>query len=182
MPTTIKINVVACAALLFPVFLPALLPAQQDSSAQRPSNGSPKDVVMQRVLSIDLAQAIADGALKECRAQGYHTAVAVVDRSGQVMAILRDEGAVPQTTEMARRKAYTAVLFRSTTLEFQKRTAAEPLRAPQRDVADVLALGGGVPIQVGSEIIGGVASSGASPEADDACAKAGIAKVAARIK
>ena len=82
---------------------------------------------------------------------------------------------------MARRKAYTARVFRSTTLEFQKRTA-EPSYAAQRDVADILALGGGVPIMVGNEIVGGVGSSGSSQEQDDACAKAGVAKVAELLK
>ena len=55
---------------------------------------------------------------------------------------------------MARRKAYTARMFRTTTLEFQKRTS-DPTYAAQRDVADILALGGEVPIQVGNDIIGG---------------------------
>jgi uncharacterized protein GlcG (DUF336 family) len=43
-------------------------------------------------------------------------------------------------------------------------------------------LGGGVPIQVGNETIGGVGSSGSSQEMDDACAKAGVAKVAEMLK
>jgi uncharacterized protein GlcG (DUF336 family) len=97
------------------------------------------------------------------------------------MVILRDEQATAQSAEMARRKAFTARMFRTTTLEFQKRTT-DPAYAPQRQVADILALGGGVPIQVGNEIIGGVGSSGSSQEQDDACAKAGVAKVAAMLK
>ena len=72
-------------------------------------------------------------------------------------------------------------MFRSTTLEFQKRTN-DPAYAAQRQVADILALGGGAPIQVGNEIIGGVGSSGSSQEQDDACAKAGVAKVANVLK
>jgi uncharacterized protein GlcG (DUF336 family) len=86
---------------------------------------------------------------------------------------------------MARRKAYTARMFRTTTLEFQKRTS-DPAYAAQRDIADILALGGGVPIQVrngvGNDVIGGVGSSGSSQEMDDACAKAGVAKVADLLK
>jgi uncharacterized protein GlcG (DUF336 family) len=82
---------------------------------------------------------------------------------------------------MARRKAFTARMFRTSTLEFQKRTQ-DPTYAAQRDVADILALGGGVPIQIGDEIIGGVGSSGSSQPQDDACAKAGVAKVAALLK
>jgi uncharacterized protein GlcG (DUF336 family) len=136
---------------------------------------------MQRNLSLALAKTIAEAALAECASKGFHTAVAVVDRAGQVMVLLRDENATAQQVEMARRKAYTARMFRTSTLEFQKRTS-DPTLAPQRQVADILALGGGVPIQLGNETIGGVASSGSSQDQDDACAKAGVAKVAEQLK
>jgi uncharacterized protein GlcG (DUF336 family) len=138
-------------------------------------------LVTQRNLSLPMAKTIAEAALAACKAKGYSTSVAVVDRAGQVLVILRDEQATAQTAEMARRKAFTARMFRTTTLEFQKRTT-EPANAAQRDVADILALGGGVPIQVGNETIGGVGSSGSSQEQDDACAKAGVAKVADLLK
>jgi|SRR5687767_12428985 len=139
-------------------------------------------VVMQRNLSLAMAKAIAEATLAECKSKGFNTSAAVVDRAGQVLVILRDEQATAQTTEMARRKAYTARMFRTSTMEFQKRTANDPALAAQRDVADILALGGGVPVQVGNEIIGAVGSSGSSQEMDDACAKAGIAKVADLLK
>jgi uncharacterized protein GlcG (DUF336 family) len=138
-------------------------------------------LVTQRNLSLHMAKTIAEAALAACKAKGFSTAVAVVDRAGQVMVILRDEQATAQQAEMARRKAYTARMFRTTTLEFQKRTS-EPNYAAQRDIADILALGGGVPIQAGTDIIGGVGSSGSSQENDDACAKAGVAAVAALLK
>ena len=134
-------------------------------------------VVMQKNLSLGMAKAIAEGTIAACKAKGFNTSAAVVDRAGQVMVILRDEQATAQTVDMARRKAYTARMFRTPTLEFQKRTT-DPAFAAQRDVADILALGGGVPIAVGTEIIGGVGSSGSSQEMDDACARAGVAKVA----
>ena len=138
-------------------------------------------VVMQRNLSLGLAKTIAEATLAECKAKGFSTSAVVVDRAGQVLVMMRDEAASSQTTEMARRKAYTARMFRTTTLEFQKRTT-DPRNAAQRDVADILALGGGVPIQVGNETIGGVGSSGSNQEQDDACAKAGVAKVADLLK
>ena len=138
-------------------------------------------LVVQRNLSLPMAKAIAEAALAECKDKGFNTAVAVVDRAGQVLVILRDEQATAQQAEMARRKAYTARMFRMTTLEFQKRTS-DPKYAAQRDVADILALGGGVPIQIGNDIIGGVGSSGSSQEMDDACARAGVAKVANLLK
>jgi uncharacterized protein GlcG (DUF336 family) len=138
-------------------------------------------VVMQRNLSLALAKTIAEATLAECQAKGFHTSAAVVDRAGQPLVLLRDEQATVQTLEMSRRKAYTARMFRTTTLEFQKRTT-DPELMPQRDVSEILALGGGVPILAGNEVIGGVGSSGSSQTQDDACAKAGVAKVADQLK
>ena len=134
-------------------------------------------VVMQRTLSLGMAKTIAEAAQAECKAKGFNTSVAVVDRAGQVLVILRDEQATAQTADMARRKAYTARMFRISTMEFQKRTAEDPGREAQRDLADILALSGGVPIQIGNDTIGAVGSAGSTLEQDDACAKAGIAKV-----
>ena len=65
-----------------------------------------------------------------------------------------------------------------TTADFQKRTMPDQPLAAQRDIFDVLALSGGVPIKAGDETIGGVGSAGSNLEQDDACAKAGVAKVA----
>ena len=139
-------------------------------------------VVMQRNVSLGMAKTIVEATLAECKSKGFNTAAAVVDRAGQVLVLMRDEQAAPQVLEMARRKAYTARMFRTTSLEFRNRTASGDL-VGQRNLVDILALGGGVPIQVGNETIGGAASAGAtSQEADEACAKAGIAKVADLLK
>lgn len=139
-------------------------------------------LVTQRVLSLVMAKTIAEATLAECKSKGFHTAVAVVDRAGQVLVLMRDEQATAQVAEMARRKAYTARMFRMTTAEFQKRTMPDQPLAAQRDIADILALSGGVPIKVGDETIGGVGSAGSNLETDDACAKAGVAKVAELLK
>jgi uncharacterized protein GlcG (DUF336 family) len=139
-------------------------------------------VVMQRNLSLAMAKTIAEATLAECKSKGYNTSAAVVDRAGQVLVIMRDEQSTAQTAEMARRKAYTARMFRTTTQEFQKRTADDPARAGQRDLADILALSGGVPVQVGNDTIGAVGSAGSTLDVDDACAKAGVAKVAHLLK
>jgi len=140
-----------------------------------------QSLVTQKALSLPLAKTMAEAALAECKAKGFNTSVVVVDRAGQALVSLRDENASAQTMEMARRKAYTARMFRTTTLDFQKRTE-DPKYAAQRDIADILALGGGVPITVGNETIGGIGSSGSSQDQDDACAKAGVAKVAAALR
>src|SRR5262245_55157626 len=83
-------------------------------------------LVTQRNLSLALAKTIAEATLAECKSKGFNTAAAVVDRAGQVLVILRDEQGTAQLVEMARRKAYTARMFRMPTTEFQKRTANDP--------------------------------------------------------
>src|SRR5439155_26239539 len=80
-------------------------------------------LVTQRNLSLPMAKTIAEAALAACKTKGFNTAVAVVDRAGQVMVILRDEQATAQQADMARRKAYTARMVRTSTLEFQKPTS-----------------------------------------------------------
>ncbi|MCG7954190.1 MAG: heme-binding protein, partial [Candidatus Thiodiazotropha endolucinida] len=60
-----------------------------------------------RSLSLELASKAVDGAIKDCRKKGYSVAVAVVDRGGNVTALLRDRFAGPHTIETAIRKAWT---------------------------------------------------------------------------
>jgi uncharacterized protein GlcG (DUF336 family) len=146
------------------------------------SSAAPQGVVTQRILALAAARTIAEAALAECASNGFHTSVVVVDRSGDVLVVLRHELAHPVTVEMARSKAYTAVVFRGSTLDFQRQTANDPARLPQRDVPGILALAGGVPILAAGEIIGAVASSGSSQPTDDACAKAGAAKGASLLQ
>ena len=126
-------------------------------------------------VSMDMAKRIAEATLAECRSKGFNTAAVVVDRAGDVLVILRDEDATPQTAELARRKAYTARVFRSSTMDWAKRTENDKTLTPQRELHDVIALGGGVPIMLGNETIGGVGSAGSSQPQDDACARAGVA-------
>jgi uncharacterized protein GlcG (DUF336 family) len=139
-------------------------------------------IVMQRNISLPMAKAMAEATLAECKSKGYNTAAAVVDRAGQVLVLLRDEQATPQMLEMARRKAYTARMFRMPSSDFQKRSANDPTYAPQRDLPDILALGGGMPVKVGEDTIGGVGSAGSTQDTDEACAKAGIDRVAPLLK
>src|SRR3979409_292046 len=106
-------------------------------------------VRMDRNVSMDLAAAIMTAAMDRCSKDGYQVSVAVVDRAGQMVAFLRARGSAPHTAELARRKAYTARTFRRSSLEWAKRSE-EPAFAGQRSLADVIALGGGLPTAVGA--------------------------------
>ena len=146
------------------------------------SSAAPQGVVTQRILSLAAARTIAEAALAECASRGFRTSVAVVDRAGELLVVLRHELAHPVTVEMARSKAYTAVVFRGSTIDFQRETASDPARLPQRDVPGILALAGGVPLYSAGEIVGAVASSGSSQPTDDECAKVGAAKGASLLE
>jgi uncharacterized protein GlcG (DUF336 family) len=95
---------------------------------------------------------------------------------------VRGDGTNPHSVEFARLKAYTARTVGRTSLEVEK-GMEKPENAWLKHVPNVVAVGGGVPIKAGTETIGGVGVSGApGSEKDDACANAGIAKVAGSLK
>ena len=136
-------------------------------------------VLTQRDVSLRMALTIAQTASAEC---GIVTSVAVVDRAGRLKVFLQGDGAAPHNIELARRKAYTARTFRQTSADWAKRT--ETINPGQRMLADVIPLTGGVPIMIGEETIGGIGLSGApmGGAQEEACAKAGIAKVADQLR
>jgi uncharacterized protein GlcG (DUF336 family) len=138
-------------------------------------------VVSEKNLSLDLAKAIAEGALAACRQNGWHVTVTVLDRSAQIRAQLRDDGANLFTVENSYRKAYTARSFDMPSEDFAKSVPTNPVRQAQATLPGVIALGGGLPIRAGNETIGAIGVSG-SPGKDAVCAQAGIDKVADELK
>ena len=133
-------------------------------------------------VSMKMALAIIDGALEQCTKDGYKVSVVIVSNDGVVRASLRGDGTGPHTMEFARKKAYTARTRNQTSLEFMKLTD-NPASAYLKQIPDVVAVGGGVPIRVGGTPIGAVGVSGApGGEKDEVCANAGIAKVADQLK
>ncbi len=136
-------------------------------------------LITHRDLSLKMALTIAQAALEVC---GNTTSIAVVDRAGRVRVLLEGDNASPHNAELARRKAYTARTFRAPSSEWAKRT--ETANAGQRELMDVIALGGGMPIKAGEDTIGGVGLSGAmgGQVVEEKCANAGIAKVAEYLK
>jgi uncharacterized protein GlcG (DUF336 family) len=143
-----------------------------------PASQAAEGLVTFKVLSPDLALKAAEAALKHCRKDGYQVAVAVVDRFGVQQVMLRDRFAGPHTPSTATRKAWTAVSFRTGTVELTSRVLANPEISGVRYVEGVLVLGGGVPIEAAGSIVGGIGISGApSGILDEACAQAGIAAI-----
>ena len=126
----------------------------------------------------DAALRAAQAALAACQKQGYTVTVAVVDRAGYPLAMLRDDLAGPHTSLTAINKAYSAVSFRTDTTELAAMTQPGKPASGIRQLPQVVAVGGGLMIRAKGSLVGAIGVSGApNGDADDACAKAGIAAI-----
>ncbi len=130
-------------------------------------------------LTLDTALQLAHTTMKDCRARGFQVAVAVVDRMGNLQVNIRDQYAGAHTTDTAYRKAWTAVSFRTSTMELTELTQSGQAQSGIRFVDKALMAGGGLIIESAGSIVGGIGVSGApGGEADEACAEAGIESIA----
>jgi uncharacterized protein GlcG (DUF336 family) len=135
-----------------------------------------------RDLSYPMARTIAETAIESCGAKSYAVSAVVVDRAGDIIVAMRADNAGPHTMENARRKAYTALSFRTATSEYAKRYADNnPVVRQQVTLPSIIAIPGGLPVKVGGDVIGGVGVSG-SPGVDEPCVQAGLDKVADQLK
>ena len=140
-------------------------------------------VLTVRDISLPLARTIADASIAACKTDGFDVTVAVVDRAGDLKLLLRADTSNPHNADLARRKAYTARTFGVTSTEFRNRTTGDGELTGQRYLAEVVPLGGGLPITIGTERIGGLGLSGAPDQAaDEKCARAGLAAAATSLK
>jgi uncharacterized protein GlcG (DUF336 family) len=131
-----------------------------------------------RSITPEAALRAAQVALQSCARTGYQVAVAVSDRAGHPLVMLRDRLAGPHTPETAVNKAYTSVTFRMDTLAFARVTQATEAASGIRQLPKVIAIGGGLPIEAAGALVGAIGVSGApGGEADDTCARAGIAAI-----
>ena len=122
--------------------------------------------------------------MEKCKADGYRVSVAVVGRSGRVKALIRGDGAGPHTLNSSRKKAFTAASMRRPTSEFAQMITQLPVIQGLRDMdPDILILGGGLPIIMEGDVVGGIGVGGApGGHLDDACAQAGLKSISAAIK
>jgi len=129
-------------------------------------------------LTLTAANRLAGGAIEACRRQGRDIVVAVLDRGGNLVALQRADTVGPHNTDAARRKAYTALSTRSSTLDLARKAGADPDARNLTTLPELLLLGGGLPLRVQGDTIGaiGVAGGGGAVN-DDACARAALGAV-----
>ena len=134
-----------------------------------------------KVLTMDVAETIAQAAMAKCRADGYKVTVLVVDGLNAPKALLRDDGAAAATTEVAKMKATATMLYNRPSGPATPPPSGQA--APPATIPGTINAQGGVLIKVGENTIGAVAVSGApGGDKDAACANAGLAKAAEKLK
>lgn len=131
-----------------------------------------------KTVSLELANDLASAAIASCRSIGRNAVVAVVDRGGNLVALQRGDDVGPHNTQAAERKAFTALSTKTRTTTLAERAASDPTSRNLTTVADLLLLGGGVPLIVEGDALGGIGVAGSGGAAnDDHCAVAAITAV-----
>ena len=121
-----------------------------------------------RHADLDLATArqLTDAASKHCTG-----ALSVLDRGGNVLMSMRPESVGPHNLLASQRKAYTALSTKTPTRLFAERARSNPEASNLNSIAELLLLGGGVPLFAEGELVGAIGVAGAGgAEQDEACA------------
>lgn len=168
-PVTMASRLIIATA--FVMLMPYIVPAADDL---------PKEAV----LPMGLASKAIQASLDACNKDGYRVSVSIVDRAGVLRAMARADGAGPHTVDSSKKKAYTAASLRRATTELAELINKVPTLQALREVNDqMLMLGGGLPIEIGGEMVGGIGVGGApGAHLDDACAQAGLDAIGAAPK
>lgn len=134
---------------------------------------------IEKNISLKAASTAAMATVAKAEALGIRINVAIVDRSGVLVAFLRMSGSPLHSAAIAEDKAYTAVSFgRDTALWndiLESRTTALRHGLMNRD--RFAAFGGGLVILDQGDRIGGIGVSGGTEAQDIECAQAGLAAI-----
>lgn len=178
----LTLTAVALAAALTLTACTAGASGSDDAGADRPAQPAAvavadvttDEVVQVGRLTVAAAQEAASAALAACQAEDLgFVSVAVVDRAGQVQALVRGDGAAVHTLEAAQAKAYTSAAFGAATSELAPRAVGDG--ATVADLPGTLFLPGAVPVKIDGATIAGIGVGGAPDGmADEACAAAGL--------
>ncbi len=156
--TKIRYTVLFFVILIFSLSTGVIFAKEQDSPKR---------------LTMALAAKAAAAAVRQCEQDGFKVSAAIVDSAGLIVAQLRADGAGPHTLDSSRRKAYTANSLRGPTQRYAELLVKSPdLHSLAHMNDSILLLGGGFPIQLNGEIVGGIGVGGAPGiKFDEVCAR-----------
>ena len=131
-------------------------------------------------ITLDIAKRILSAAKEEARRLGIPCSIAIVDDNGWLIALHRMDGALIPSADIARDKAWTAAVFKmpsSTIAQFGNPSSPGYGFNTQNWNDRLTTIPGGLPIESGSEVIGGIGVCGGAPELDVTVCRTAMAAV-----
>lgn len=119
-------------------------------------------------LTLDMATQLAQEAEKYAREIGILIVFSVVDQGGNLMLFHRMEGSLLGDIDTSKHKAYSALAFKKPTHEIVSgaQLGPEPYSAQGTDEKEIVSIGGGYPLTINGQVVGGIGVSGGTVEQD----------------
>jgi uncharacterized protein GlcG (DUF336 family) len=130
-------------------------------------------------LTLEMAEKISAAGGKKAEELGIKVSVVTVDAGGHLVTVHRMDGASWLTVDIAAAMAYTAAAFKTRAANLAG-SADQPWFRSLTILSEgkVLPANGGIPIEVGGEVVGAVGVSGGSNAQDQECSEAGLEAIA----
>lgn len=132
-----------------------------------------------KALTLEAAKQIAAAAQAEARKNNWTMAIAIVDDGGHLIYLEKMDGTQIASVDIAPAKARSAVGFKRPTKALEDAVAGG--RNVVMTLPGALPVEGGIPIMIGTELIGGIGVSGGTSSQDAQVAMAGL-KVVENMK
>ncbi|WP_242918005.1 heme-binding protein [Pontibacter liquoris] len=167
------------------LFMPMLSLAQASKQENTKQKGNADPVQASYVaeahqLTLEAAMLLTNRARAAAKTLNKDVSIAIVDASGQVIMLSRGNGVGPHNTEAARRKAYTSLSTKTSTLLLARSARENADTYNLANLPELLLLGGGCPIWYKGHVIGGIGiAGGGGPENDHKIALAAAIEDAA---
>ncbi len=135
-------------------------------------------------LSLSDAKHLIDGAKKKAQEIGVPMCIAIADESGNLIAFDRMDGGKVTSITIAQDKAFTAAAARKATHEYNEACIPGNLVFGIHTALGgrLCVVGGGLPVAVDGEVVGGIGLSSGTPQQDMQCAQAGVDHYAGQIE
>ena len=127
-------------------------------------------------LDVEEAQVLIDGAAAKAREIGVPMCIAVTDESGHLIRFERMNGGKISSISIATDKAATAAIARHGTHVYNQLCVpgSPPFGIHIPNGGHFSIIGGGMPVLIDGEIVGGIGLSSGTAEQDRICAEAAI--------
>ncbi|MDL2324447.1 heme-binding protein [Ruminococcaceae bacterium OttesenSCG-928-A16] len=134
-----------------------------------------------RIVTEEICEQLAMAAKQESRRIGVGVTLSVTDEAGNLLLLQKFGNAILPSLEISAKKAYTAAVLRQPTAEFGQIAQVGQSAFGINVTNDKLVIfGGGFPLQIKGETVGGIGVSGGSVEEDETVAHA-VLKVFAKF-